>query len=179
MEPYVIIPRLTALQGTDLNPSPWEETPPHQPLDQLVKTRLVEVLLKCEVSGSSNAKCTNNLPVDVEAFPPTVRALQGTDPNPSPWEETPSHPPVAQLVTACPVGELLKGEVLGSSNAKHINNLHGGVRQVVTKKVYFFYVTTHPAHSEPGSQPWEKTPPHPPVSRSISDNSSSGSVVKE
>ena len=28
-----------------------------------------------------------------------------------------------QLVTNCPVGELLKGEVLGSSNAKRINNL--------------------------------------------------------
>ncbi|WZZ32321.1 hypothetical protein YC2023_015722 [Brassica napus] len=77
-------------------------------IDQLVKTRLVEVLLKCEVLGSSNAKCTNNLPVDVEAFPPTVRA---------------------QLVTACPVGKLLKGEVLVSSNAKHINNLHGGVSE--------------------------------------------------
>ncbi|KAF3540320.1 hypothetical protein F2Q69_00019856 [Brassica cretica] len=32
MEPYVIIPQLTALQGTDLNPSPWEETPPHPPV---------------------------------------------------------------------------------------------------------------------------------------------------
>ena len=39
-------------------------------------------------------------------------------------------------MTACPVGELLKGEVLGSKNVKHINNLimelerthNGGVR---------------------------------------------------
>ena len=34
-----------------------------------------------------------------------------------------------QLVTSCPVGELLKGEVLGSSNAKRINKLHGGVSE--------------------------------------------------
>ncbi|KAF3566406.1 hypothetical protein DY000_02016402 [Brassica cretica] len=115
---------------------------------QLVTTRPVGVLLKGEVLdssnaksinnlhrgvsegshvlGSSNTKHTNNLLVDVEPFPPTVRvsvgalqdSLQGTDPNPSPWEETPPHPPVA-----CPGGVLLKGEVLGSSNAKRTNNL--------------------------------------------------------
>ncbi|KAF2607611.1 hypothetical protein F2Q68_00045701 [Brassica cretica] len=66
-----------------------------------------------EVLGSSNAKRTNNLPVDVEAFPPI-----GTGPNPSPWEEMAPHPPVA-----CPGGVLLKGEILGSSNAKRTNNL--------------------------------------------------------
>ncbi|KAF2599719.1 hypothetical protein F2Q68_00008303 [Brassica cretica] len=118
-----------------------------------------------EVLGSSNAKRTNNLPVDVEAFPPTVRALQGTDPNPSPWEETPPHPPVGSV--PC------RAVSMGSTGSV------GSTGQVVTKKIYFFYVTTHPAHSEPGSQPWEKTPPHPPVSRSIGDNSSCGSVVKE
>ena len=34
-----------------------------------------------------------------------------------------------QLVTACHVEELLKGEILGSSNAKHINNLYGEVSE--------------------------------------------------
>ncbi|KAF3560751.1 hypothetical protein DY000_02017182 [Brassica cretica] len=38
-----------------------------------------------------------------------LTAMQCTDPNPSPWDETPPHPP---------------GEVLDSSNAKRINNLH-------------------------------------------------------
>ncbi|KAF2608062.1 hypothetical protein F2Q68_00043009 [Brassica cretica] len=30
---------------------------------------------------------------------------------------------------ACPVGELLKGEVLSSSNARRIKNLHGRVSE--------------------------------------------------
>ena len=34
-----------------------------------------------------------------------------------------------QLVTACHVRKLLNGEVLGSSNAKTINNLHGGISE--------------------------------------------------
>ena len=44
-----------------------EETP------QLVTTHPVGVLLKGEVLGSSNVKRTNNLPVDVEEFHPTVK----------------------------------------------------------------------------------------------------------
>ncbi|KAF3499780.1 hypothetical protein F2Q69_00043708 [Brassica cretica] len=43
-----------------------EETP------QLVTTHPVGVLLKGEVLGSSNVKRTNNLPVDVEEFHPTM-----------------------------------------------------------------------------------------------------------
>ena len=46
------------------------------------------VLLKGEVLSLSNAKRTNNLPVDVEPFPPTVRvsvgALQDCEPG-SEW----------------------------------------------------------------------------------------------
>uniref|UniRef100_A0A0D3BFV5 Uncharacterized protein n=1 Tax=Brassica oleracea var. oleracea TaxID=109376 RepID=A0A0D3BFV5_BRAOL len=42
--------------------------------DQLVTTRPVGVLLKDEFLDSSNVKRTNNLPVDVEAFPPTVKS---------------------------------------------------------------------------------------------------------
>ena len=34
-----------------------------------------------------------------------------------------------QSVTACLVGNLLKDEILDSSNAKRINNLHGGVSE--------------------------------------------------
>ena len=34
-----------------------------------------------------------------------------------------------QAVTNCHVGELLKGEILGSSNAKNTNNLHGRVSE--------------------------------------------------
>ncbi|KAF3578846.1 hypothetical protein DY000_02033820 [Brassica cretica] len=52
-----------ALQRTDPNPSPWEELPPHPP---------------GEVLDSSNVKRINNLPVDVEAVPPTVRVLHVT-----------------------------------------------------------------------------------------------------
>ncbi|KAF3485942.1 hypothetical protein F2Q69_00055110 [Brassica cretica] len=42
--------------------------------DQLVTTCPVGVLLKGEVLGSSDAKRTNNLPVDVEAFSSMVRS---------------------------------------------------------------------------------------------------------
>ncbi|WZZ03274.1 LOW QUALITY PROTEIN: hypothetical protein YC2023_089195 [Brassica napus] len=42
-------------------------------VNQLVTTHPKGVLLKGEVLGSSNAKRTNNLPVDVDAFPPTMR----------------------------------------------------------------------------------------------------------
>ena len=34
-----------------------------------------------------------------------------------------------KLVTTRPARMLLKGDVLGSSNAKRINNLHGGVSE--------------------------------------------------
>lgn len=44
-----------------------------RPVDQLVTTRPIRVLLKGEVLGSTNAKRTNNLS-DVEMFPPTVRS---------------------------------------------------------------------------------------------------------
>ena len=40
---------------------------------QVVTIRHVGVLLKGEVLGSSNVKRTNNLPVDVEEFHPTVK----------------------------------------------------------------------------------------------------------
>ncbi|KAF3525103.1 hypothetical protein F2Q69_00046225 [Brassica cretica] len=51
------------------------DNPSHSlgPANQLVKTHPGGVLLKGEVLGSSYAKRTNNLPVDVEVFPPTVR----------------------------------------------------------------------------------------------------------
>ncbi|CAN7019708.1 unnamed protein product [Brassica oleracea var. botrytis] len=42
---------------------------------QLVTTNPGGVLLKGEVLGSSNATRTNNLPVDVEAFPPMVKGI--------------------------------------------------------------------------------------------------------
>ncbi|KAF3505011.1 hypothetical protein F2Q69_00040334 [Brassica cretica] len=42
----------------------------------------------------------------------------------SPFNNTPTRP-ADQLVTTRPVRVLLKGEVLGSRNATHINNLHG------------------------------------------------------
>ncbi|KAF2576932.1 hypothetical protein F2Q68_00006365 [Brassica cretica] len=51
------------------------------------------------------------------------RLLPSTEPNLSPV--SPKLPP-GQLVTTCHVGGLLKGEVLGSRNAKRTNNLHEG-----------------------------------------------------
>ncbi|KAF3555294.1 hypothetical protein F2Q69_00012575 [Brassica cretica] len=45
---------------------------------------------------------------------------------PSEWDGLSQKKVTAQLVTTRPVGVLLKGEVMGSSNAKRINNLHGG-----------------------------------------------------
>ncbi|KAH0917488.1 LOW QUALITY PROTEIN: hypothetical protein HID58_025148 [Brassica napus] len=95
----------------------------------------------------SNAKRTNNLPVDVEVFPPTVRgcwcAWHSSNSRPhhltklphdeiSPIDQINNLPvdvevfsPTVrnQLVTTHPKGVLLKGEVLGSSNAKRTNNL--------------------------------------------------------
>ncbi|KAF3545248.1 hypothetical protein DY000_02007698 [Brassica cretica] len=76
------------MQGTDPNPSPWEKMPPHPPVGYWCAwcysnptPHFLTTLLQDELSpidlvlGSSNVKRTNNLPVDVEAFPPTVRGL--------------------------------------------------------------------------------------------------------
>ncbi|KAF2538110.1 hypothetical protein F2Q68_00020656 [Brassica cretica] len=84
------------MQGTDPNPSPWEKMPPHPPVGYWCawcysnpRPHLLTTLLQDELSpidlvlGSSNVKRTNNLPVDVEAFPPTARGFFGNFPNSS------------------------------------------------------------------------------------------------
>ncbi|KAL0655655.1 hypothetical protein Bca4012_076239 [Brassica carinata] len=96
------------------------------------------VSLKGEVLGSSKSKRTNNLPVDVEAFPPTVRgcwcAWHFSNSRPHPLTTLPHDElsPIDQInnlmgvVEAFPPtvrGVSLKGEVLGSSNAKRTSNL--------------------------------------------------------
>ncbi|WZZ08216.1 hypothetical protein YC2023_094137 [Brassica napus] len=65
---FQVIGALGVTRTQDLT---FNNTPPP---DQLVTACLVGELLKGEVLGSSNAKRINNLPVDVEAFPPTVKS---------------------------------------------------------------------------------------------------------
>ena len=57
----------------DMNFTNWRFSNPSICEYQLVTTNPGGVLLKGEVLGSSNATRTNNLPVDVEAFPPMVK----------------------------------------------------------------------------------------------------------
>lgn len=84
--------------------------------------RSVEIILFC----LSCIRCVDELHLEKDCV--TTRPVGTTRPVDSRLtlqdiDLNPSHVNL-QLMTVCPVGELLKGDVLGSKNANHTNNLY-------------------------------------------------------